>query len=94
MFVGKLGFTLSFLIFALKYRLWVFIRTAVLMCTDSPYFEQKYRSQFFTLKIVDFTAIKIPVYCIGMLTLSKLLLSADQPHGQFVPRSDTTKCWA
>ena len=44
--IVKLGFTgyRFFLIFALKHRLWVLVRTASLTCTHNLRFEQKYEN--------------------------------------------------
>ena len=64
------GVYIIFLFFALKHRLLVLVRTSMRQfyqtCTHSPCFKQKKRN---LMKIVIFTAIKIPVhvYCMGLM---------------------------
>ena len=72
-YIVKLGLTRGmhyFLIFALKHRLWVLVRTAsmVLTCTDNLFLEQKLEKipRFCIWKLPFLQPWKITVYCMDM----------------------------
>ena len=74
-YIAKLGFTggkLYLLIFALKHRLCVLVRTneAVPTCTHNLLFgKNKKDIKIVQLKFVIFTAVKIAVFCIGVFSI-------------------------